>query len=489
MRKFIFLAVAMPAFVHAQVNQVLQASQFGGITNVSYNPAIAENRFALDINLLSLSAGIDNNYLGARSAAFANHSIFSDPNLQTDNLTERLNGNAKALFAGLQVQGPLSFLYCWGQDRKNAIAFSWHLNAIADVDGVSEKLARMAYYGLGTTANAVTPFNYQALSNSNLSAKLLAWSDFGITYSRVVYDEGPHMFKVGATLKALVGMAGGYIYSNNLSYRFRNYDTLDITHSDLSYGHSQIFSQGNFNLSSLAGQFSLPSAGADLGVIYEWRPDKEAFASFNNFGGLYRDDVNKYKLAAGLSVVDIGRLRFARPQDVRDYYLNVQGWDLQGAHIHDVASFDQALYNQGADFKTGTSGSFKIWLPARLNAFVDYEIWKGLGLNLSGTISPVLASGRNQVHYPSSAMLTPRYDWKWIGAYLPFETDEYGNFMAGAGLRLGPLFISSSDIITVFASRFTFNANIQAGLKISIPDIASLTKEKGCTRNFNNKLF
>ena len=203
--------------------------------------------------------------------------------------------------------------------------------------------------------------------------------------------------------------------------------------------------------------------------MYEWRPDKEKFKYDYDCQSWYRNDVNKYKLAVGFSVIDIGRVLFQRPGDVNSYYANIQGWDLSTSGINGVASFDSVLNSKPANFKATQSGAFKIWLPTRFNIFVDYEIWKGFGVNLGGTISPVIAKEANQVHYPNSISLTPRYDMKWFGFYIPLNYNQYGNFGAGVGLRAGPIFVSSSNIITAFAYKYTYAVNIQAGLKITIP--------------------
>ena len=104
----LFLTFLIALCSNAQVNQVLQASQFGGITNVSYNPAIADNPFKFDMNLLSLGLGVENNYIGITPKVVSNQSLINDPNFQSNELKERLNGNPKSLFLGMQVQGPFS---------------------------------------------------------------------------------------------------------------------------------------------------------------------------------------------------------------------------------------------------------------------------------------------------------------------------------------------------------------------------------------------
>ena len=473
----------------AQVNEVLKASQFGGVSNVSYNPAIADNRFLVDINLVSAGFGLENNYIGLDCKAITHPSLFNDANFQDNHLTERVNGHAKKVFLGMQIQGPLSFMFSFGKNRsnKNALAFAWHVNSVLNISGVGEELARSAYYGLGDKANAITGFNYQNLHNTNFSTVALAWIDYGVTYSRVVYDEGPHMIKVGATAKLVRGIGGGYLSSKNVDYKFRNYDTLDIYKSDFSYGHSDLVSAGTPDASSVLNGLSKVSFAADLGLIYEWRPNKEKYQYDMDCKKWWDNGVNKYKLAVGFSVIDIGRVKFAKPGNVRNYTADIQGWDVKNSGITSVATFDSVLHSRPANFTADQANSFQIWLPTRFNLFLDWEIYKGLGVNLNSTISPVMAKNDNQVHYPSSVSLTPRYDWKWIGVYVPMSYNEYGNFGAGFGVRLGPLFVTSSNLITMLGGKTTAAANIQAGVKITIPNLRQRDHDKDGVSNKKDK--
>jgi outer membrane protein OmpA-like peptidoglycan-associated protein len=463
----------------AQVNEVLKASQFGGISNVGYNPAIADNRFLVDINLISASTSIENNYLGIKSSALLHPSYFNDPNFQADYVKERLNGAPKNLNMITQVQGPLSFLVSFGKhhNNKNAIALSWHTNSILNINGVSQELARIFYYGIGTKANAITGFDGTQLSNGKFRVNQLSWTDFGVTYSRVVLDAPHHMIKVGATPKFLVGETGAYASSDGVNYKITNYDTLSI-HGNFQYGRSANLTNiyngqtgsNAFTLDNFKNGLTKVSFGMDLGVIYEWRPDEDKGKYQMDCQDYYRHDINRYKISVGASIVDIGRLRFNKPEDVENFSANYDNWAVTHSGIYDLPSFDSVVANTGSKFtRTDLKQDFKIWLPTRLNLFIDYEIYKGLGLNLNGTISPNFAGIGNQVRYPSSISLTPRYDYKWVGVYIPLTYNDYGNFGAGFGLRAGPVFVSSSNLFTVIGGTYTFNANIQAGVKISIP--------------------
>ena len=489
-RLLLFAMLCLGLYSQGQVNEVLKASQFGGITNVSYNPAIADNRFKVDLNLISIGIGIDNNYLGLSPNAIAHPSAFNDPKFKEIWVAEHLDpGSTKNVFLNAQIQGPLSFLVSWGKDRsnKNAIAISYHTNMVFNVEGVGEEFARAAYYGLGYRANDTTGFNLKNLHNGPFSFQTAVWADFGATYSRVLFDKGAHMIKAGVTGKFVLGLAGAFASSKGFDYKFQNYDTLNIYASHVQYAHSDIITGKDLSFQKFIDSKSQVTFAADLGVVYEWRPDKDKYKYQMDCKDYYRNDVNKYKLAVGFSVIDIGRVRFLKPGNVRNYDADIQNWNVHQEPIKDVASFDSVLFSKPGNFKADNVNDFSVWLPTRFNLFIDYEIYKGLGVHLSGTISPNMAADHNQIHYPTSISLTPRYDHKWVGVYLPLTYTEYNNFGVGAGLRAGPLFITSSNIITVFAQKATFALNIQAGFKISIPQMKPKDKDKDGVSNKKDK--
>ena len=200
----------------AQFYTGMNSSSFGGVTNVNFNPAIADNHFIVDINIISMGLGINNNYIGIDRQTLLHpnkSSSDSTSNFQQAHLLERVNGKDKNIYFGAQIQGPLSFMFSFGKGKnknKNALAFTYHFNSIFNVSNLSETLARSAYYGMGYKADSVTHFIGQQLSNSNLAVKSLTWVDYGITYSRVIYEKGDHFIKVGGTLKIIDGIAGGY---------------------------------------------------------------------------------------------------------------------------------------------------------------------------------------------------------------------------------------------------------------------------------------
>ncbi|MFN8276646.1 MAG: DUF5723 family protein [Chitinophagales bacterium] len=480
--------VSLQWAARAQYNEVMRASQFGGVTNVNYNPAIADNRFKFDMNLISLGFSMENNYVGIDPKTFINRSLFDDKNFQETHMNERLNGKNKNVFVGLQAQGPLSFMFSWGKKRsnKNAIAVFWNVNALANINNVGETLARASYWGLGNKADSITHFINQPLNGKNFSANTLGWMDVGATYSRVLYDKGPHMIKAGLTGKFIVGIVGATIASKNVDYRFPNFDSLNVK-GDFTAGHGEnlaMFGKDKISFSDIKTFFTSPSFAVDLGVSYEWRPKKEKFDYEMDCQKWWKRERNRYTLAAGFSIIDIGAVKFAKPTTSYGFSADIENWDVKHAGIKSVSTFDSVINSKPGNFvATEKNEKFTMWLPTRFNLFLDWEIWKGFGLNLNGTISTNMAKNLNMVHYPSSIMLTPRFDHKWAGVYLPLSYNSYGNFNVGAGVRLGPVFITSSNLITMFANKFTYGANIQAGVKIPIPNSLHKDRDKDGVSN------
>jgi outer membrane protein OmpA-like peptidoglycan-associated protein len=59
---------------------------------------------------------------------------------------------------------------------------------------------------------------------------------------------------------------------------------------------------------------------------------------------------------------------------------------------------------------------------------------------------------QNKIHALTSYTLTPRYDGRWFGFFLPLQMNSYKQFNAGVGVHLGPLWVGSNDIISLMLS-------------------------------------
>jgi len=448
----------------------MHTTSFGGVTNVNYNPAIADNHYKFDMNLISFGFTVNNNYLGADKNLLFHPKTFTESNIK-----ENLNGKDKRAFIGTQTQGPLSFLFSWGKNKsnKNAIALTYHHNLIVNADNLNEIWVRTFYHGMGKKGNDIINFLGKDFVGQHVDVKAASWIDVGLTYSRVVLDKDKHMLKVGGTLKYLLGTHSVYAYSNGFDYKFNTLDSVTITNGSGGYGRSGYVGQGTFTADQLFQ--TKGSIGLDLGAVYEYRPKKEEHTYDMDCKKWYKLWQERYKFAVGASIIDMGKLNFKDNTVAKDFKTNdantIHGdyttyWELVRTKINSIESIDNVVDTR---FIANNRKAINIWLPTTFNAYFDWNIWKGFGINAAATITHNLAKDRSQVHRASIYSLTPKYESKWYGLALPLSIDANSHFQAGLNIRLGPLFIGSSDMIGMLAKKYRYNADIYLGLKVSIP--------------------
>ncbi len=490
-KKVALLFTALVCIMSAKAQFLgIRASNFGGVTNVNYNPAIADSRYLVDINLFTTDVTVSNSYLGLKGKLLDFKNGFNSDN----NLAEKLNGKAKFGYVSSTTQLPLSFLVGFGKNNsnKNAIAVTGHLNSITNVDNLEEALARNLRYGWGSDAFTKIG-NFVGINHDvkNMGIKGMAWADLGITYSRVLLDKDKHFLKAGATLKVVKGLAAMYAYSENFNYHFDNLDTISVnaamkvgatknleyflpSHGDFTDNDAKEIFKGFTN-----NNISKWSAAADIAVVYEFRKDKDKYKYNMDCKDLYYNERDKHFIQVGFSVINIGRLKFTKSDSVRDYNLNL----VKSGDNFNENTLHYDWLNQGT--LVNNESTFKMWLPTTINVWADVNIIKGFGVNVAAQINPLPKKGLN-VHHLTTVAVTPRYDYKWAGVYMPVAVDELANAQWGLGFRAGPLYIASQDIFSSLIKMKKGNArdiNVQLGLKVSIPNRKAKDKDNDGVSN------
>nr|MBP6732595.1 OmpA family protein [Chitinophagales bacterium] len=230
-------------------------------------------------------------------------------------------------------------------------------------------------------------------------------------------------------------------------------------------------------------KYAAPSVGFDIGAEYQWRPKKDKYKYQMDCKDEWRFDKNRYTLAVGFSLVDMGAIRFKKGEYSGSFKADIQNWLVKDAKFPDgLQSIDDTIRSRFTLTDDGKK-TFTMILPTRINLFLDYNIAYGFGLNLAGVISPNMAKNRNMVHHTSSVTFTPKYDHAWFGAYLPMTYDALGNFSFGTTLRMGPLIVGTSDLLGLFAKKFVSNADIHLALKVTIPYHKIRDKDKDGVSN------
>ena len=446
MKKRIYLSLfAFAGFFSANAQSYLGYTHdnYAGVQGVLFNPSsIVDSRFKTDINLFSMSSSVTNDAYGVKI-----FDVFKD-GYDFDLEAKKSFSNANNAAFNTDVMGP-SFMF--NIAPKHSLAIFTRGRAFVNVIDVN-----------GKVINDLTKDNSSSFPSANLgsvNAVGNSWGELGISYAAVLYQRGQHFLKGGITAKYLQGVANYHFQGNNISLQYDDFGdpTLDryTTTGDAIYGSSQDFStNSDIEFDSKSRGF-----GFDLGLVYEWRPEYTADrADINDL-----KEVNKYKLRFGVSVTDLGSMKYDK--GVRNSY------DLNGTFTQD--DFDG--YDNFDDFMKGTftptpiNGTVKSYLPTALHADVDWNIYKKFYLNANGDLGVVSKDKLNQNSIANRVSLTPRYESRWFSAYLPISYMDYSKqVQAGLGLRTGIFFIGSGSIISNAISKSSRAADIHLGFKIPV---------------------
>lgn len=454
----------------------LHSGNWIGVNSLHINPAnVVDNRFKVDINLLSIHAAVSNDYIGVNWTSFFNPSLFDSPDFNftpglfnaSDFDRQHISRDSlspfKNLTGSVRIQMP-SFMF--QITPRDAIGISVNARMVGNIDKMSNDLAELMYNGLQTENLNLT------FDGSFSTMNTLSWTEIGISYGRVIIDQDQHFLKVGITPKMLLGSAAGYATIRDFRFRFNDVDTIEYLQGDVYYGHSSNLNpgaDGMFNPFKFEG-FGM---GLDIGAVYEWRPRFMRYR-YNMDGkkNLWRKDQEKYMLRIGMALTDLGYLRFTKDKGSRNYHADVHNLPLSFFEgIETLHDFSEKLDEMPGMTATSTENeNFVVSTPLTLITTVDWQITEGIYLN----ITPILAFNKSskldaRVHGQNSLTITPRLEFRWFGLYMPVGFRELTGFNWGISMRVGPLFFGSGSFLSNLVQEFPRGADFHFGLKIPIP--------------------
>lgn len=447
MKKRIFLSLfALAGFCSANAQSYLGYvhDNYAGVQSVLYNPAsIVDSRFKTDINLFSTSSSVTNDLYGVKI-----FDVFKD-GYDFDLEAKKSFSNANNAAFNTDVMGP-SVMF--NIAPKHSLAVFTRARAFLNVVDVN-----------GKVINDITKDNSSSFPSANvgsLNGVGNSWGELGISYAAVLYQRGQHFLKGGITAKYLQGIANYHLQANGVTMAYNENVILPqnstyTTTGSVVYGSSQDFAaNSDLDIDSKSRGF-----GVDLGLVYEWRPEYTADrADINDL-----KEVNKYKLRFGLSVTDLGSMKYAK--GVRNMYdLNKT---ITQANYDNADSFDEFLKNNYTNVPV--NGTVRSYLPTAIHADVDWNIHNKFYLNAIGDIGVVSKTKLNQNSIANRVSVTPRYESKWFSAYMPISYMDYSKqAQVGLGLRTGVFFIGSGSILSNVVSKNSKAADIHLGVKIPV---------------------
>lgn len=415
---------------HAQEMNGFRTDNYNGVNGAFFNPAnIGNSPYKLDIGVFGL-----NIFAGNKNMDFS-FSSFSDISSDTNVLNSFIgNGKTNSIMANAQFHLP-SIAYRVNEKISIALLLrSRILFSVQDFDGT---LINSISSGAN---NPSLPYQLNGTTNMRLSAN--AFSEYAVAGSYVALNEGVHFIKVGATLKYLAGVGNSYLQLDKINATL---DTISNGEAVATKASGTIgYGVGGVDIDdpsfSLAANAS--GIGADLGVVYEYRPENLKGANI------------PYLFKASAALLDLGSINYmVIPKQTAGYTINIPA-----GQYFDLSKLDdnyKDTLDKYSNYFTKTSpvSSYRVSLPRTLQIGLDYRAIKNVFV--AANVQLAMNNNETKAYNPravNAVTITPRYEGKLLAAYLPINFSNLSKTSIGFGFRAGPLFAGSSSLISMMIS-------------------------------------
>ncbi len=460
--------------VRGQHNLGIATSNWSALTSVYLNPAnLAESKEKKQINLFSFSMGVDNN-VGPFNAGQGLVVAVGDG--KSNNMFKYTNNSKVSMQAPfVDITGPGVMIKV---DPKHSIAFTTRIRGINQFNNFDQTLFHTFNDPkFRTTENILaTPRDF--------TYTVHLWSEVGFSYGGVFFDNGIHKIKAGGTVRYLGGIAYVGVKGHGMDVNFKaGNDTFYSGNTDIEYSSNILNTKSSAGSNISQSFFSLlykgkfgHGIGADLGVVYEYRPDesktklgetKETKEATKKAKQKRMKDPG-YRVKFSLALCDLGNIHYGKSKSATEYFSG--GGYVTGPGILDkVKNLDdirQYAVKRGfkADIQQQASA---LYMPTRLMLGGDYHIQQHYYTNVTLLIN---LANRQQLgnSYYNQLTVTPRYEMKQVsvGAPLTYSTLSH-RFKAGLGLFAGGFFIGSDDMLA-FVLKSEYGISFYAGLNVPI---------------------
>jgi outer membrane protein OmpA-like peptidoglycan-associated protein len=507
MRKLIWTFLVLISVYSAQGQAYLGTSSgnYAGALGNLVNPAsFVDGRYKMDLALPALNlftyqnfGYFDANAMRAEQGgggnwwlkSFTDTAILNDWAYPSSTFIDRLivhNYNANSggvLGANINFRLDL-FNLAFHIGEKHALGIYANLRSITNVDNMDPKLAVLSEEGL----------EYPALWNMQLNEELvnidhLTWSEIGFNYSQVLIDNKEHFLKIGISPKVLLGFASAYVHTDDFSYNLVNEDTSQYLAGTFDYGYSKEFGDiieagTNGLLAQQPFEYLKPGSvglGLDIGAVYEWRPNYQKYKyDMDGKTDLWMRNENKYKARVGVSILDMGSLKFTKGGLSRNFVVNSSSlfnlhrfenaWNLETFDMIIDSLIDESTAANNSEWVAlqDPTQTYRMRTPTALSMQLDYHIWNYFYLNATAMVNMIPKKKDTKVNVASQLSITPSFDSPYFGLYFPIAYNKYSGLRGGLATRIGPVILGLNDLNIIRAKNQISGVDFYVGTRLPI---------------------
>lgn len=419
----------------------IKTSTRGGIMTTLVNPAdLAGMPQKFDINLIGLDINVSNNSVNLTSSELGKTDDFED------RFFNSVGSNGLDLRVNADIIGPSIAVAI---NKKTSIGLITRGRVFVAANNVDVALAKSIIDG--TAVDGLT-LPYNSPNINHMSANAYGWAELGLTGSREIYRDGGHSLKIGGTFKALFSGAYANTYLDNLKFR--------------------LFQDANNNL-------LIDNAVGNIGLEYTGSSDPLKDISNNMIGApsgiafdagisyqLLSKDKKDYILKLGASLLDIGSMRYnLEKNSSRKFTINPGTHDPSLIGGDDLDEIINNIKSTNLASEIPTDSSINVAMPMSYNFQADVHVWKPLYVTMNLNRSATHAESPRSMQALNYLTITPRLASRFVEIYMPFTFADIQGTTIGAGLKLGPLYLGSSSIVSALASNENKAVDFHFGLR------------------------
>ncbi len=336
-------------------------------------------------------------------------------------------------------------------DRRTAIGFGINIRGIGRV--------RTDPFNFHDSITSVRDFFSVNPTNRPLAGEFIgsSWIEIFGSYARTVWDRPDSRLNAGLTLRASRGLSGAYAQLENVRFQSHtqgSYEYFTLQSGRLSYGYSSNYDRidDNKNTHQNARDFlSYTEGGAAIDLGAEYFIKSGAVPAYDE------DDYYDYEWRIGLSLLDLGLNQYkygmesatasGMQPNITDSALEQKFMD-----INSLAEANDSLATVVQTFSQ-LAGKFSVMNPTRLVVNVDRFLYDAFYINAEVSINLSSLAG-NKYHHVEELnfiTLTPRWETKNLGLYLPIQVTAAGNFWVGGAFKAGPLLFGVHNWANIFS--------------------------------------
>jgi hypothetical protein len=451
------------ASVNAQDYHAIQGSSYAGGLGVHNNPAsIVNTPFSWDVTLAGAQLTTSSNTYSIHNYSYLSSPANSLYHIDNGQYARKANidFNINLLNARITL------------NRRSSIAFGANIRSYTNL--------KTSEYNYSDTSHGAADFLKINQGISSVQGKLLSssWFEGYISYAHTLFDNEFGRLNAGITVRVSRGLCGVYANIDNANFSLvpqNNTPVNSISSANILYGYSanlDHWQKSNSTSQNINQLFANGKGGASFDVGAEYLIKPQGTTSFNDDDADYYD----YDWKIGLSLTDIGANPYkygTQSRSISSIKTNISGITLDktfDSTVNSVTKFNDSLATLA---NTGqVQGIFTILNPVRLIANIDHYLTGNFYINAELSLNIPLTSLKKtylQVKELTLLTVTPRWETKRYGFYLPVQFNNQNRFWVGGAVKAGPLLLGFHNLINLFGKTSTQNGGGYIALILRAP--------------------